>query len=616
MAPYAAMYVPPSDSATNPNEPPVIITMSLGSQDHEIQMMDIDDDTEEERVVRSALEDVRKQLVEMDDVQLITPVGNQHQSLGSTPLEGSGDGKVIVLDTNVLIRHLTLLRDLVEMVIGVQTLSTSTPVLLIPSIVLRELDGLKTQRRITSGGRELDSLARSATTFILETIEAQSKYARPTIRIQAPRESLRDPKQPHQRQDVGSNDDLVLDAAEYHKNRAVLLTDDKILLVKAHSSNMAAFSIDRTKATTARTLLALFEPQLAELAAEPVVRAATATPSSPYKKRSSSSKPITPLIPGSARKVDPIPLSVPPVPRHDSMELESDSPPPPRERPSAPPRPWPVVSPSDVFYNACDILAHLLAYDIYWHVFDHLRMTQPKEQHTWQEELGDWQHWDGAECIEVLKRWWEEGDLRKVCLKGIQMEMGLEKDKSAATPVVVEQVQPPPAVQPLIPNRNGSQSNSTGTRNLNSSRWAAEATSAKPMTGNSSKPALSGSNSIPLGRRNSSANASVTSISKAVPMSQSTKSTRSNITTTPLQKLQTFHQALARFLPGGHTSLRADPDAVNQWPEWRWELLCEGIEEVLAVVLGALLGDVREEVRGEVLRWTQDLKKVGLDVRI
>ncbi|KDE03186.1 hypothetical protein MVLG_06306 [Microbotryum lychnidis-dioicae p1A1 Lamole] len=602
MAPYAATYVPPPDSMSNPNEPPVIITMSLGPHDHEIQMMDIDDDTEEERVVRSALEDVRKRLGEMDDVQLITPVGQQQQVVGSMSLGGTEDGKVVVLDTNVLIRHLTLLRQLVEMVVALQPSSTSTPVLLIPSIVLRELDGLKTQQRSTSDGRDLDNLARTATTFILERIEAQANQNRPTIRIQTPRETLRDPKMPHQRQDVGSNDDLVLDAAEYHKNRAVLLTEDKILLVKAHSSNVAAFSIDRTKATTARALLALFEPRLAERAPEPVVRAASPPPSSPYKNR--SSKLTTPLSPGLTRKIDPIPLSMPPMPPQDSMELESAFPPPPRERPSSPPPPRPVSTASDVFYNACDILAHLLAFDIYWHVYDHWMMKRPKEELVILEELGDWRYWDGAECVEVLKRWWEEGDLKGVCLKGIEMEMGKEKEK---VPIVVEQVQPP-LVQPPISNWNQSK----GTRNLDSSRWAAETTSTKASTGRSVKSAPSGSNTTPLGPRTTSA----TPIPEAATNIQSTKPNRPKITTTPLQKLQTFHQALARFLPGGHTSLRADPDAVNTWPEWRWELLCEGMEEVLAIILGALLGDVREEVRGEVLRWTADLKKIGLDVRI
>ncbi|KAH8929134.1 hypothetical protein BT69DRAFT_1346103 [Atractiella rhizophila] len=183
----------------------------------------------------------------------------------------SPEGSVIViLDTNVLISHLSLLTSLFSL-LHPSYRSPTTPLFIIPHIVLSELDGLKHSDRMVplpsdgaaGAGRprgpsqvKLGVLARRANETVLELIRQWPEV----IRGQRRRETLRKKGTSSHL----SGDDLILDCCLYfrHNHRPTgflgLLSEDKNLCLKTEGEGIP--SLNGLSTWNAEKLLSQLDP--------------------------------------------------------------------------------------------------------------------------------------------------------------------------------------------------------------------------------------------------------------------------------------------------------------------------------------------------------------------
>lgn len=131
-----------------------------------------------------------------------------------------------MVDTNFIISHLSIVRSLVGLS------AHAAALILIPWVVIQELDGLKTADR-NYGEANLATLARSAVRFIYETLQA----AQGGLRGQKISETINS-------SEVG--DDAILDCGRYWTERqgrsVILLSNDKNLCTKFMIHSIAAIS--------------------------------------------------------------------------------------------------------------------------------------------------------------------------------------------------------------------------------------------------------------------------------------------------------------------------------------------------------------------------------------
>ncbi|GAA6052654.1 hypothetical protein JCM3770_003913 [Rhodotorula araucariae] len=484
---------------------------------------------------------------------------------GAGPL--SGDPRpVVVVDTNVLISHLAVLREFVDLC---SVSPSHRPLLLVPHIVVAELDGLKSSSRpADSGGGPSDprrhggiaSLARGATTWLLHALAPGETSA--VIRGQRRGETLFGAEGAPFGE---NNDSLVLDAALYHAHRngarVVLLTDDKNLQLRATIEQVEAFGLD--DGTDAPWLLE-------RLASGPrardgrYARAPSSLEKSRYgppakTRRRRSSPPISPLPPLVAVPATPVHLAHrPPTP---SMDLDLPTPPP-LHLSFPPPVLYLARSAPDIFRNVCLLVSHFLALPLYRHTYGHLRHTRIAEQAAWEPALGDWREWGARECVDVARRWWTEGNVEALCRVGIEAAAALGST--------------PPA-----PPWPGSSVSAARARSApaSTSRWAAP-----PSPRVQPAPTLAAHPTVPL---------------RAQP--------------TVSQRLDDLHASL----PVLASTLAVPPQATVAWSAPRWEVLLEGVGALLCAVLGgAVRGDVKGEVGQIVGEWVDDLARLGLRVDI
>ncbi|BGP21455.1 hypothetical protein Rt10032_c01g0164 [Rhodotorula toruloides] len=346
---------------------------------------------------------------------------------GSWSLEG---GVVVVVDTNVLISHLALLREFVELASRLPP--PSRPSLLVPHIVLLELDGLKTSSRSTdtysSNGpsararSSISTLARSATNWLLRELGGLRDHG--VVRGQRKAETLL-PLDERGKPFGENNDSLVLDAALYQRQRSasrvVLLTDDRNLQLRATVEHVEVLGIEAGQ--DAAAMLDKLSSQVAPPkpshppapAPRPREPSFSRDADSSYVKvtrREQSPSVPSPSYPSpspSPRSSFASPATSAPAPRErhpaqtaviaptyyameaeaiDTPPLHSDLPPPPLVS---------VDSPVDVFYNLSLLVGYFTALPSYRHAYQHLRTTRPNQQYEWQPELGDWRFWSPAE---------------------------------------------------------------------------------------------------------------------------------------------------------------------------------------------------------------------------
>ncbi|GAA6035906.1 hypothetical protein NBRC10512_007349 [Rhodotorula toruloides] len=560
---------------------PVSIVLSLGPHDETSELMEWDKvEVPESATVLDALRHLRS-----EDGHAGMQIDMPWELDGSWWSEG---GPLAVVDTNVLISHLALLREFVEL--AARLPPTSRPVLLVPHIVLLELDGLKTSSRSTdtysnngSAARarsSISTLARSATNWLLSELSGSRENG--VVRGQRKAETLL-PLDERGKPFGENNDSLVLDAALYQReqraaSRVILLTDDRNLQLRATVEHVEAFGIEAGQdATSLLDLLSRTvpppgpshppsppprprEPSFSRYGGSspvktPRKRQSPPAPSPSYPSPSPSPSHFVPPSPAAPTQRRDPPTSVP-LPTYHAMEAEAiDTPPLHSDLP--PPPLVSVESPVDVFYNLSLLIGHFVALPLYRHAYQYLRATRPNEQHEWQPELGDWRYWSPAECAQRAKRWWEDGQVRELC------RVGLEHASTAP----LEPPVPPRAQAPPRQSTPGS------------SRWATPTTSA-PL------PAPAPTNQRVAPRR-------------------------------PKPSIDRQLSDLHSSLPTLVTYLSSAPPSLTTWSAPRWEVLLESTGTFLVAVLGgAVGGDVRGEVGTVVLEWVGDLGRLGIRVEV
>ncbi|GAA5946991.1 hypothetical protein JCM3765_002105 [Sporobolomyces pararoseus] len=509
--------------------------------------------------------------------------------------KSTGDGVVVVVDTNILISHLPLLRSFVELCTSLPP--AQRPTLLVPHIVLRELDGLKTSGKQTdipvhSSASHLkpnrmtasiSTLARAATNWLLSVVPSSSSTSMPSI-VRGQRKSETLLSQHALRGGGGENNDsLVLDAAAYfvvnHSKRVVLVSDDNNLRLRAKFEQVETLTIDNKIGNDPRKLLKCLDPS--------VVTAST----SKGKSRSLPPVSTTNGYHPSPRSPEPAPLVQSPKPapkpiplpstlaRSSSMELESSSNVPLVPSPH-PPTLLPPKTPSSIFTNLLILFSHFIALPLYKTIYTHFKCLPDglnDDQRRVLEDLGDWREWDAARCAEVLKRWWEEGGLRDLC------EKGYEK-LHPTTPVSSTPASPPPTSKP-VPSSPPKREPPVSPRRQ--SRWAP--TPASPP---------SRSRSAPL----------------PTPVSPP-RNPFSSVASRPVLPASVALTTLHSSLPSLIATFTLSPSSTSTWSSIRFEVLLENIGNWLMILLSGILnGNVKTEVERLVRNWEGELRGIGVKV--
>lgn len=481
---------------------------------------------------------------------------------------------VQITDTNILIKHLALLGSLVALLLDTKADDWIRPTLVVPRIVLQELDGLKNSERIVEpvgspskpgesthsrpqpSKTNISTQSRAATSWLLSVMpspDAPKQLSEsPVVRGQRRHETLFTEEE---RQRRGDNDNHLLDACLFFRRtglqeevppRVVLLSDDKNLCLRGRIEEILAFGVGEVP--SAIELLHRLDPTFAA-AIKP--SPSPSTPRFPLPRSTSNPQLPDALIqtprsppnthphysihsPPISRKRPPVQQPpLPPPPTEPSaresfdnpMELDED-----RSYPRLPPldplpipQLYPIHNPSHVFGNISLLVGYFLALPLYRYLLRHLREIRP-DPGVWQEDLGDWRVWDGGTCIRVVRTWWQDGDLDKLCSEALK-KINNRPDTS----------------RPLRPE--------------------------PPLSRNSKPPSLG-------------------------------------------KQLSDLHQSLPALI----THLSTPMENTASWSSPRFEVLLEELQLCLSVLLVGLMGDVavNQEVGALILSWVKDLRKLGM----
>lgn len=461
------------------------------------------------------------------------------------------------------------------------------PTLLIPHIVLRELDGLKGSQKqadpTANSSRHnrmtasISTLARAATNWLLEAIPSSSSETS-VVRGQRKSETLLPEHIARKGGGGENNDSLVLDAASYfvanESKRVVLLSDDNNLRLRAKFEHVEAMSIDSKIGNDARKLLETLDPALVTATTPESPRMRPSRARRPSSRRSSQAE-TTPTSPKSSATPIPLPST---LVRSDSMELEVSSTVPLVSSPHAPTL-LPPKTASSIFANVLILFAHFLALPLYKAVYSHFNCgpdVSTERQRVVLEELGDWREWDAARCAEVIKQYWLDGGVRDLCEKGFDKIHHI--CPSPAPPPPEDPAPPPPPPPPAPAPRD------PVPPPQRQSRWAPAAPASPPLK--SPKPAT-------------------------VSIAPSPVPPRARPVPSPSVALSTLHSALPALV----STFGLPASAVSKWSSIRFEVLLENVGNWLCVLLsGAFNSNVREVVEPVVKDWEGQLKKIGVNV--
>lgn len=494
-------------------------------------------------------------------------------------------------DTNVLLRYLPLLRALINLLGDLPlTLDRPPPLLCVPHIVLTELDGLKCSKVITQPSALVPSneplysshspqksarsqaaigdLSRAASNWLLSVFPSSNTPPSQPIIIRGQRkhESLI-PRQDGRRA-AETNDAQVLDACLYFRTnyeasaRVVLLSNDRNLSLRARTEGIDSVALEET--TPVSGLLFNIDPEFA-LKIQRLASSSSGHPPPLSNSPPRSPKPTPPVsrrptssstAPRSQPKVSFIsPRPIPLTPESEFMELDLDRPFPPLEAPP-PPLMRTVSTATHLFLNLCDLVAHFLALPVYRHIVGHLHRTAAWKQSCWQEELGDWTLWEAKDVVGAVKRWWDDGDLKSVCLRGLE----LQQDTSGCL------ARPAPPASPL--------------RTTSTSCWSPAASPTSTQTQSSFAAA-------------------------------SCSPSRSQLL--PAKRLQEFHLSLSSL----SVTLGSTGDAAGRWSAPRYEILLEQVAILLTAILGGVYGgEVDLAIKNVIKNWALELVTVGVQVDV
>ncbi|KAK4054933.1 hypothetical protein OIV83_000857 [Microbotryomycetes sp. JL201] len=568
MPPYAASYLPPvsDDVAHATSDGPVRLYLGSGLVpdvvEHKMDCQELVPDAQEVQLAVESLRKLGPSEMDVDGERWWTD-SRTEQVEGET---------VVVLDTNILLRYLSTLQGLVHVL---NSEPCTAFVILVPHIVVSELDKLKTSTREASmqesqARMRIATLARRATNWILDNLASPSS-PRSVLRGQRRDETLVD-RDEFGCQAVENNDALVLDAALFHARvkgrRTYLLTEDKNLAVRAKMEDLVAFGIEDD---SVEGLLAKFRPDAVdglitykqfgngvglgstrrlssdaarrrkEVEAFPAVHPVEAPQTDveqPRRRNSSLSST------GGSRK-PPVPYQLASAREEDTrMELEPDE-------PHAPlvehdcvfaPELVPVTRPGDVFINVSRVMVAFVAARLYSLVFRKLQEIRRKEQHEWQKQLGDWRWWNAERCARVMKEYWEQGGVQQVCLSGLERQV-----KPSSLPKSQQDIQ---QITPQIRH------------DTTTSRWASSCSTSTAAT--------------------------PTNLTVRAPITSTI-----NERLSPEKRLAKIHASLT----GLAASFATEPEQTHRWSAPRWEVFLESVAEVLIALLGGFFSGGVEDVK-------------------
>ncbi|WVR06976.1 hypothetical protein IAU60_004013 [Kwoniella sp. DSM 27419] len=163
------------------------------------------------------------------------PTSPQEDMIWEPECLGARTVHYLAVDTNIFISHLNMMRTLHDLLA-----STNPPglILLIPSVVIHELDGLTRSLKQPDPAHPetLGQIARTCNKFLLAVNKERRESGRGALRCQALAERW-DPGV----KDHGTGDDKILDGCLYfahHGAKVTLWTNDQNLSVKAESNDI------------------------------------------------------------------------------------------------------------------------------------------------------------------------------------------------------------------------------------------------------------------------------------------------------------------------------------------------------------------------------------------
>lgn len=413
--------------------------------------------------------------------------------------------------------------------------------------------------------RSIGHLARDATTWLYQILPDSNAIAQPLVRGQRIGETLLGNSR-----GVENNDDRILDCARFYleqeEAQVFLLSNDRILCVKAKVEGVDSISIGDSMSST--ELIKKVDPSLSTTSSSPN----SGSPSPPATLRSSQSIHKTTELP-QARQESLVPSS--PELQPSGMDLDPCNNPPdflPVAQPSLHSPPNPIA----LFQNIQLLIQHFLARPLALHLFQNLKASQPETQFEWQEGFREWRSWTADHCLTLIKQWWKTGDLDSICLK-VLLQRESEKAKSVASPLSI--------LTATVSVPSASIGSKKGRSSRAASRWAPSSLDSVAPKG-------------PLPATTSKANS-------IVPSPRLTNSTPSSPAIPAQSRLKELYTST---LPNLTIMLNSPPTEVSSWSKPRWEILLEGVEELLVVVLGGLVGvDLSEDVREVVKGWSREL---------
>ncbi|KAH7105588.1 PIN domain-containing protein [Auriculariales sp. MPI-PUGE-AT-0066] len=163
---------------------------------------------------------------------------SEAMDIDATMDSNDATSRYLVFDTNVLISSLDVLVQVAQFVeerdVGLE--------LLLPGIVIEELDRLKVKTGSLDSvtGRDVGTLARNASDFLLEHLRKRHRTGKGCVRGQAYRETLQSSSNWKHRVNKETNDELIIDCALYFTNRRPvhILTRDRNFAVMSLAQNI------------------------------------------------------------------------------------------------------------------------------------------------------------------------------------------------------------------------------------------------------------------------------------------------------------------------------------------------------------------------------------------
>lgn len=480
------------------------------------------------------------------------------------------------------------------------------PTLIIPWIVLSELDGLK--KSDSMGFR-----SRSATAWLLSVLppksrDAESALDRPLIRGQRREETLIARENYRDRRD---NDALILDCSLYFKDnysvgseRIILFTDDNNLRLRAQFEGIEIMDDQKLDLDhLLKRIIPISTPTQTEGVAKPP-KSRHASQAPPLPRSGSSPATLSRRTPHSPP--EDTQMTVSPVRLASSlgrMDIDDHS------YPALVPSPFPSLplhtpsTPHEVYHKLLFRFVHVLAHPLYY------QLRKTLEGREIEMALGDWRAWNAIDVLNVMKEWWEKGGIDSMCRNGLERAEERERRREDEERTKLDEnnriVQVRLSVEQdrldVEKRRTASEAEEEERkRNLKkkaTSIWATRPHSFSRKTGSLQQSPLA----TPESKQ---------SLSKVVSPSKPVK-----VSIPAPILLASLHRSIPRLILTV-TSTFNDIDSIDRWTAPRFDILLEAIHLILRAVSGGKVNDTqtsRIEVSRLMLGFAQEFMDVGVE---